>query len=92
MTQGSCIGSDLDFHAEHQGLLRKAARVCNDEDTPCPVRDECLRYALAHMEDGDYSEPANGVGKHGVWGGTLPVDRWRMLGRNAARTERGRAA
>jgi len=39
----------------------------------CPVRDNCLEYALARNE------------RHGVWGGTTPHERYRL---SAARRER----
>src|SRR5690606_9986975 len=38
----------------------------------CPVREECLEAALARREE------------HGVWGGTCPFVRRRMLKRRAA--------
>lgn len=88
MTQGNCVGSDPDqFHATHQELLRKAARtVCS----ACPVIDKCLQYALARMDDGEEDGPDReiGIGKYGVWGGTLPIDRWRILNRRPSHTER----
>jgi hypothetical protein len=59
--------------------MRSAIKVCEDN---CPVKRECLAYALANMnaDDDDYA-----IGYYGVWGGTTPADRFRMLGRRAAR-------
>lgn len=39
-----------------------AKRICQ----PCPVRDQCLRYAL------ESGEP------YGVWGGLTPIERFRV--------------
>lgn len=89
MTQGSCRGGDPDlFHSDAPATLRKATRVC--VDTPCPVIDKCLRYALDNMDDGDEDDPERtiGIGKYGVWGGTTPIDRWRILGRRSSFTNR----
>lgn len=45
-------------------LEQKAADICNGADgsIPCPVRDQCLDYAVGYaaVQDG---------GVHGVWGG-----------------------
>ncbi len=38
----------------------------------CPVRTECLQYALRNSEN------------HGIWGGTTPEERRRMRRRPAA--------
>jgi WhiB family redox-sensing transcriptional regulator len=47
-----------------------AKRVC----VGCPVRSQCLEYALA-----------NGL-EHGVWGGASEPERRRMLRRRGSRT------
>lgn len=89
MTQGSCLDSDPDlFHSDAAPTLRLAAAVCNAG--PCPVIDKCLRYALDNMDDGWAEGPERqmAIGQYGVWGGSLPIDRWRMLGRRKSRTER----
>jgi WhiB family redox-sensing transcriptional regulator len=60
----ACAGIDPDrFYPEPgPGITRDIAaakRVC----AGCPVRAECLAYALAHDE------------RHGIWGGTTPQER-----------------
>jgi WhiB family redox-sensing transcriptional regulator len=51
--------------AEYEATARK---VCAD----CPVRAECLDLALR-------TESRHGVRPHGIWGGTAPWERERML-------------
>lgn len=85
MTQGNCVGSDPEpFHSQYNATLQTASLVC--KLTPCPVMDECLQYALARMNDPGLDDPAQrAIGQYGVWGGTLPADRWRLLGRRTSR-------
>lgn len=45
----------------------------------CPVVSACLEYALAHMRD-EWD-----VGQHGMWGGTTPPERRRILNRANSR-------
>lgn len=64
-----CAQTDPDsFFPEKGGSVREARRIC----LRCPVRAECLDYALAHDE------------RFGVWGGysererrALKRERWR---------------
>lgn len=61
MSEGACIGSDPDlfFPARHEtGALAEALAVCRT----CPVRVECLEYAVANRDAG-------------VWGGTTDRQR-----------------
>lgn len=61
---GSCAQTDPDlFHPEDANLVKDALAVCDQ----CPVVVECLQWALGNDE------------KHGVWGGTTPTMRRRML-------------
>jgi hypothetical protein len=58
------IPDDSTWHPEHQSRIttRIAKRICNGPDPEkhpeqaCPVRAQCLAYALAN-------------GEHGIWGG-----------------------
>lgn len=63
--QGSarCVEVDPEIFFPERGGSSKAARaVCSD----CPVRLECLRYALANRE------------QFGIWGGTSERERRRL--------------
>lgn len=64
----ACVGLDVnDFYpSEKTNVPKSVRRTCEG----CPVRRECLAYAL------EYSEP------HGVWGGFTPTER-RALVRQA---------
>lgn len=67
MRDGLCAQTDPDaFHPEPGESLRPAKSVC----LVCPVRTECLAYALEHHE------------QHGVWGGTSARQRQAMLRRS----------
>jgi WhiB family transcriptional regulator, redox-sensing transcriptional regulator len=44
-----------------------ARRICQS----CPVRVECLDYAMAR-------EPASRASRHGMWGGLTPTERARL--------------
>lgn len=58
--QAACAGGEPDTWFPHQGGdLGPAKRVC----ASCPVRRECLEYALAWNI------------RHGVWGGLSPSQR-----------------
>jgi WhiB family redox-sensing transcriptional regulator len=54
-----------------QVTAREAKRVCNgDEDAGmpvCPIRDECLAYAISVKE------------RYGIWGGTSERERARIM-------------
>ncbi|MER5641321.1 WhiB family transcriptional regulator [Kitasatospora sp. NPDC002227] len=79
--RGSCrtTGADLFFHPSgergpaHDERDQAAKAVCHH----CPVRAECLRYALAAREP------------YGVWGGLTEDERFRLL---AARRRRRQPA
>lgn len=60
------VGGDL-WHPEMGESSREAKMVCRG----CPVRGECLEYALDTNQD------------HGIWGGTSHQER-RRLKREAA--------
>ena len=64
MTEALCaqIGGDLWF-PDQGGPVQAAKNIC----ATCPVRAECLEFALAAVE--------NPVG---VWGGTSPNERRRL--------------
>jgi WhiB family redox-sensing transcriptional regulator len=54
MNDAACEGADLDLFFPTRGEATKAAvAYCN----ACPVKAECLEYALDHFEH------------HGIWGG-----------------------
>lgn len=67
------FGPDGERSAEREMRERKAKAVC----ARCPLRAECLEYALSH--------PA----RHGIWGGLSPeelaAERRRLLRRGALR-------
>lgn len=77
MTSGVCRSTDPEmFYPEPGDLrgLRDAKRQCNGWDkrdmAPCPVRDQCIRYAIANDE------------QWGVWGGYSERDRRRLRGQH----------
>lgn len=58
-----CLEVDPEIFFPERGGSSKAARtVCND----CPVRIECLRYALSNRE------------QFGIWGGTSERERRKL--------------
>lgn len=60
MDEALCAQTDPEaFFPEKGGSVSGAKRVC----ASCPVRDECLAYALR-----------NNV-RHGIWGGLTPRER-----------------
>jgi WhiB family redox-sensing transcriptional regulator len=63
MREGRCGETDPEiFFPEKGGSVREAKKIC----ARCPVRAECLDYALGHDE------------QYGVWGGTSEQERRRM--------------
>jgi WhiB family redox-sensing transcriptional regulator len=65
MDQARCAGSDPDlWHPKNNDAAqaKQAKRICRR----CPVRAECLAYALEHGEE------------HGVWGGMSVRERERL--------------
>lgn len=62
-TDALCAQTDPEaFFPEKGGSTRDAKRVCGS----CPVRDECLDYAMDHDE------------KFGIWGGLSERERRRL--------------
>lgn len=55
------IGGD-EWFPEKGGTTHHAKKVC----LACPVREQCLEYALDREED------------HGIWGATPPRDRRKL--------------
>lgn len=63
MADGLCSQTDPEaFYPEKGGSTREAKAVCRR----CPVIDECLAYALEHVE------------RHGIWGGLSERERRRL--------------
>lgn len=61
--QAACLGMDPDlFFPERGASTRDAKSICNS----CPVRVDCLEYALANGE------------KFGIWGGMSERERRRI--------------
>ena len=66
--EGACVGKDPDiFFPEQRDDIGPAVRIC----CACPVRAECLAYALK------YRPP-------GIWGGTSQRERRRLRKEAAA--------
>ena len=58
--QAACIDSDLDFfEIKNRRLARAAKDICEG----CPVKDECLEFALRNKIE------------YGIWGGLTPQER-----------------
>ena len=58
-----CAQTDPEaFFPEKGGSTREAKKICQG----CPVKDECLEYALAHDE------------RFGIWGGMSERERRRL--------------
>ncbi len=70
MARGACLdGYDPGlWHSDHHHSQKLAMKVCRG----CPVRFECLKYALA-------VESQKAV--HGVWGGLSARQRKKLLTR-----------
>lgn len=64
---GACIGSGVDFYPDQDDLrgVLEAKRICQN----CVVQGICLEDAIIKREE------------HGIWGGTTPRDRARMIRR-----------
>lgn len=63
MADAKCLNADPDvFFPEKGGSTREAKRVCGE----CPVRRECLAYALDNDE------------RWGVWGGLAERERRKL--------------
>jgi WhiB family transcriptional regulator, redox-sensing transcriptional regulator len=77
MDLGLCAETDPAlFFPEKGGSTAAAKRIC----AACPVRAECLEYALDHCGVFD-------VGSHGIWGGTSLEEREVILGAGRAGRE-----
>lgn len=70
--RGACLNLDVNqFYPERGGSARKAKMLCNGNPyaekgpvrLPCPVREQCLRYAVENQET------------HGIWGGLSQRER-----------------
>jgi WhiB family redox-sensing transcriptional regulator len=62
-TEAKCLNADPDvFFPEKGGSTREAKRICSE----CPVRDECLEYALEEDE------------RFGIWGGMSERERRKL--------------
>jgi WhiB family redox-sensing transcriptional regulator len=69
MLRAKCRGvSPTEFFPSDGSGVERAMRVCDG----CPVRVECLEYALEHRIE------------HGVWGGASERERRRILKRRGA--------
>jgi len=84
MEQGACTNADPRlFYAEATAgtAYVQAKAIC----AACDVRNNCLAYALDNMRvSREEFTTELGIGLHGVWGGTTPQERERMIGRKAA--------
>lgn len=70
-SQAACAETDPEvFYPEKGGSHREAKAIC----AACPVRTQCLEYAL-RMEAADYPT--------GVWGGMSPDERLVLMGRRS---------
>lgn len=75
MQDSHCLGLDPDLFFPERGASTKEAKaVCRG----CPVREDCLEYALANTE------------KFGIWGGMSERERRRI--RRARALERQKSA
>jgi len=73
MLQARCLDADPEaFFPEKGGSTREAKRIC----AACPVREECLEYALENDE------------RFGIWGGLSERERRRAKRVSGARVNR----
>lgn len=68
MKHAECRGMGPTFFFADVGdvhTIRTAMEVCNgtNDTSPCPVKDQCLEYALSFSDDDD---------RYGVFGGLVP--------------------
>lgn len=75
-TRAKCMGVDTDLfypprdRALYKGIADQAKAICwgtGDHDPPCPVRRQCLLYAV-RMQD-----------THGIWGGLSHRERSHLV-------------
>jgi hypothetical protein len=68
MAEAACYGLTELMYSESEWAL--ALKVCNGDEefglAECPVREECLEYALRNKEE------------HGIWGGASERQRRKM--------------
>lgn len=86
MARGQCKNVDLSLMYPERGQGGRGSDYASGKAVchGCPVVNECLDYALAHMySTGDGIEQA-AIGRYGVWGGTTPGERDRMASKVAA--------
>jgi WhiB family redox-sensing transcriptional regulator len=68
LDRAACAGVDSAvFYPEAGGTARRARRIC----AACPVRIDCLQYALDVEND-------SLRGRHGVWGGLTALERVKL--------------
>lgn len=68
MNKAACAYVDPElFFPSTTWEAQQAKRICGS----CPLRGECLRYALDNREE------------YGIWGGTAPRQRAKLLRRAA---------
>lgn len=80
MGRAVCVGVDPDVMFpttrgrayDRQPMILRAKKVC----APCPVKAECLEYALAFPPTND---------QHGIFGGLTPAERRRVRAQRARR-------
>jgi WhiB family redox-sensing transcriptional regulator len=75
-TSAACNGPEASLFFP-SGMERREARVVRERAAKricatCPVRSQCLEYALAAQE------------RHGVWGGMTEIERRRLTARRRA--------
>lgn len=77
MSAGECkTDPDLFYPEQGQRYTEEARTIC---DT-CTVKVDCLEYALAHMGiNAPRADKPIDVGHFGMWGGTTPEERKRIL-------------
>lgn len=73
--RGACndIGTDIWFPEKGKSSNSETIKLLLSVCAACPVRDECLAAALEL--EGDCGKAM----RHGIWGGTLPNERHRMV-------------
>ena len=74
MDRAACRGEDVNEFYRNGPMSGRLRDLCGT----CPVRAECLAYAM-RVEAGRRS-----ADRHGVWGGTTAEKRARMAGGEAA--------
>jgi WhiB family transcriptional regulator, redox-sensing transcriptional regulator len=78
--EAACSGMDPNIfyppqYGDYKELVAYAKSICDK----CPVREQCLDYALSHH--------TNSLGSHGIWGGKTVRER-RAINRERKRDAR----